>query len=300
VSRVGGPLPAVIVPADARVGVVVLTHNRAREVVCTLEHLRALPERPPIVVVDNASTDGTTDIVRRRFPDLTCLRLTTNTGAAGRNAGVRCCDRPYVALCDDDTWWAPGALQHAADLLDAHPRLAVVTARVLVREKERVDPVSLEMARSPLPAPPGLPGAPLLGFLAGASVVRRSAFLQVGGFEPRLFLGGEEQLLAIDLARAGWALAYVDCLIVHHYPSPQRDIQARVRLLERNALWVAWLRRPPHRALTMTARLARRSLHGRAARAAFQAALPGLPWALRHRQVVPAALERQLRLIDKD
>jgi N-acetylglucosaminyl-diphospho-decaprenol L-rhamnosyltransferase len=293
-------MPAVIVPADARIGVVVLTHNRAREVVCTLERLRALPERPPIVVVDNASTDGTAEIVRRRFPDLTCLHLKANTGAAGRNAGVRCCDRPYVALCDDDTWWEPGALQHTADLLDAHPRLAVVTAKVLVREKERVDPVSLEMARSPLRAPPGLPGAPLLGFLAGASVVRRSAFLQVGGFEPRLFLGGEEELLAIDLARAGWALAYIDCLIVHHYPSPRRDAPARVRLLERNALWIAWLRRPLRRALAMTARLARRSLRDRAARAAFQAALPGLPWALRHRQVVPAALEQQLRLIDKD
>ena len=287
-------------PADARVGVVVLTHNRAQEVAGTLERLCALPECPRIVVVDNASTDGTPDLLRHRFPDLVCLCLATNAGAAGRNVGVRACDRPYVALCDDDTWWEPGALRHAADLLDAHPQLAVVSATVLVRKEERIDPICWEMARSPLCATLGLPGAPLLGFLAGASIVRRSAFLAVGGFEPRLFLGAEEQLLAIDLARAGWALAYVAELIVHHYPSPQRDAQARLRLLARNALWIAWLRRPLGRALRMTARAVRRSRRDRVVRAALAEALPGLPWALRHRQVVSAALEQQLRLIDHD
>jgi N-acetylglucosaminyl-diphospho-decaprenol L-rhamnosyltransferase len=285
-------------PADPRVGVVVLTHNRARELGGTLERLCALPERPRIVVVDNASTDGTAGLLRCRFPDLACLRLATNTGAAGRNAGVRACDRPYVALCDDDTWWEPGSLRRAADLLEAHPRLAVITAKVLVRQEERVDPTSLEMARSPLRAPPGLPGAPLLGFLAGASMVRRAAFLAVGGFEPRLFLGAEEQLLAIDLARAGWSLAYIEDLIVHHYPSPQRDAQARLRLLARNALWIAWLRRPLGCALRATARAVQRSRRDRVARAALAEALPGLPWVLRHRRVVPAALEQQLRLID--
>jgi len=286
--------------ADARIGVVVLTHNRARELIRTLEQLCTLPERPMIVVVDNASTDQTADLLACRFPDLTYLRLPANAGAAGRNAGVRACPRQYIALCDDDTWWALGALRQAADLLDAHRRLAVITARVLVRKEARVDPTSLEMARSPLRAPPGLPGAPLLGFLAGASIVRRSAFLQAGGFQPRLFLGAEERLLAIDLAAAGWALAYVDELVVHHYPSPQRDAAARLRLLERNRLWIAWLRRPLARALRMTARSVQRSRRDPVVRAALGEALAGLPWALRHRRVVSVALEQQLRLIDDD
>lgn len=286
--------------ADARIGVVVLTHNRAQEAIRTLERLRALPEQPCIVVVDNASQDGTTDLLRRRFPDVRCLRLATNAGAAGRNIGVGACDRPFIALCDDDTWWEPGSLRHAADLLESHRQLAVVTAMVLVREEERTDSTSLEMGRSPLRPAPGLPGAPLLGFLAGASMVRRSAFLQVGGFEPRLFLGAEEQLLAIDLARAGWALAYVEDLFVHHYPSSQRDAKGRLRLLERNHLWIAWLRRPLGHALRLTARSARRSLRDPVARAAIKEALLGLPWAIRCRRVVSPELEQQLRLLDDE
>ena len=83
-----------------------------------------------------------------------------------------------------------------------------------------------------------------MGFLAGASMVRRSAFLQAGGFEPRFFIGGEEELLSIDLASRGWWLCYVPEIVVHHYPSPRRDVFSRRWHLVRNALWFAWLRRP--------------------------------------------------------
>jgi hypothetical protein len=115
-------------------------------------------------------------------------------------------DTPYVALCDDDTWWDPGDLGRAADLLRTHPRLAIITARVLIGPEERPDPACRIMEQSPLPREPGMPGPVLLGFLAGASVVRHSAFLKAGGFAPHLSIGGEEELLATDLAAAGWWL----------------------------------------------------------------------------------------------
>jgi GT2 family glycosyltransferase len=189
--------------ADERLGVVVITHNRRDEPFRSLARLIALPERPPIVVVDNGSTDGSADAVAASFPGVEVLRPGANLGAAGRNLGVRHARAPYVALCDDDTWWEPGSLGRAADLLDAHPRLAVVTGRVLVGEDEVEDPICAELAASPIPKPPGMPGHPLLGFLAGASVVRRSAFLEAGGFNEHLLIGGEEEWLAVDLAAAG-------------------------------------------------------------------------------------------------
>ncbi|WP_210420551.1 glycosyltransferase [Aquisphaera giovannonii] len=96
---------------------------------------------------------------------------------------MRRVDSPYVAFCDDDTWWEPGCLRRAADLMDASPRLAVVTARVLVGPEDREDAICSVLERSPLPRGPGMPGPFLLGFLAGASVVRRSAYLEAGGFE---------------------------------------------------------------------------------------------------------------------
>lgn len=294
------PLRGPAAGGDPRVGCVVLTHNRSDELLRTVDRLRALSAQPAIVVVDNASSDGTQEQVSRRFPDVRCLRLERNLGAAARNVGVRLCKRPYVALCDDDTWWEDGSLRAAADLLDAHPQLAVVTARVLIGPERRVDPTCLAMARSPIPAPPGLPGAALIGFLAGASMVRRSAFIAAGGFEPRFFLGGEEELLALDLVTAGWSLAYVDSLTVHHHPSLHRDAAARRRLLLRNAMWTAWLRRPLSRALAHTAGLVWRTRRDATARAALREALCGLPWTLRRRRVLPGSIEQALRLLEHD
>lgn len=285
---------------DPRVGVVVLTYNRVEEVTRTVERLLALPERPPIIVVDNGSTDGTADALRRRFLTVEIVHLAENIGAAGRNIGVQRCQRPYVVLCDDDTWWEPGSLRRAADLLDAHPSVAVITGTVLVGESERIDPTSLLMARSPLPRPPGLAVPTLLGFLAGASMVRREAFLAAGGFEPRLALGGEEELLALDLARTGWTLAYLADAVIHHYPSSRRDAASRRWLLARNGLWVAWLRRPVRVAMTKTLMMAGRGVRDRDIRRGLIAALFGVPWVAHHRRVIPAEIERRLRLLETD
>lgn len=282
-------------PGD-RVSVVILTHNRVDEVARTVEHVRALPERLPIVVVDNASTDHTPALLKERFPEIEIIMLSRNLGAAGRNAGVHAVTTPYVAFCDDDTWWAPGSLARAALLLDAYPRVAVLSARVLVGPDQREDPACAAMAASPLPSV-GLPGRSILGFLAGASVMRKSSFLSVGGYEPRLFLGGEEVLLALDLATHGWALVYAEALTVHHHPSPYRDAAGRRQLLARNALWIAWLRRPFLSAIRETLRV----LGGARAEGALGAccveAVRGLPWVLRNRRVVSAEIEAMCRQI---
>lgn len=285
------------ITADHRIGVAILTYNRRDEVLRSLEHLTRLPERPRIVLVDNASSDGTCQAVVEAHPAVEIIQSGDNVGAAGRNLALRALDTPYVALCDDDTWWEPGGLAHASDLLDAHVRLGLISARVLVGPENQLDPTCEAMARSPLPGEAGMPGSPLLGFLAGASVVRRQAVLDCGGFSERLFLGGEEQWLAAELATHGWWMCYVPELVVHHHPSPVRDVRSRRWLEVRNALWFAWLRRPLPGAWRRTAEVAHSRATGDFVRG-FAAALAGLPRMLRHRCVVPPAVEESLRRLD--
>jgi GT2 family glycosyltransferase len=281
--------------AISRIAVVILTHNRATELRRTLQCMLSLPLVPAIVVVDNGSTDHTAAMLRADFPQVHYVRLPVNIGAAARNVGVAQLDTPYVAFCDDDTWWAEGALESAVALLDAHPDVAVLCARVLVGSEQREDATCTAMAMSPLPGK-GLPGPALLGFLAGASVVRRSAFLQVGGYEPRLFIGGEEGLLALDLAARGWRLAYVAALTVHHHPSAQRDGAGRRKLLLRNALWIRWMRLPVKVAACQSWHLLRTSRRDIRLAGLF-AALRGLPWVIRRRKVVPPAVVHWYRAL---
>jgi GT2 family glycosyltransferase len=281
-----------------KVSLVVLTFNRCAELLRTLSRLADIDASVPIVVVDNASTDGTSDALARLGPRVRVVRLSRNAGAAGRNAGVRACTTPYVAFCDDDTWWLPGSIAVAAAALDAHPMLAAVTARVLVGERQREDPTNAVMAASPFPNTLGVRGSELLGLLAGACMVRRTAFLEAGGYHPRLFLGCEEALLAIDLMTAGWHMAYVPDAVVCHFPSSARDSAARSRITARNALWIAWLRRPAGAAWLATRRWWAESRRNRVAMRNAADALRGLPWVWRERRVVPARVETALQTLD--
>lgn len=288
-----------MVKSDSGVTVVVLTYARVTEVSQTVEHLLGLPEHPPVIVVDNGSGDGTADVLSRRFPRVQTIALRRNIGAAARNVGIREAKTPYVALCDDDTWWAAGSLRRAADVLNGHSGVAVVTGCVLVGPEGREDPACREMAKSPLVVYPDLPGRPILGFLAGASMIRRKAFLSVGGFEPRFFIGGEEALVAVDLAAAGWTMLYVPEIVIHHHPSPRRDSKSRRRLLLRNALWFTWLRRPLSSALRQTGRLLRAAVHDPYEASGLFDAVGGLLWVMRHRQCLPSEIEAALLKLDK-
>lgn len=284
--------------ADERTGVVVITWQRRDEALAALSRLVELPERPPVVLVDNGSTDGTAAAVRSRFPSVRVVALGENLGAVGRNIGVRELDTPYVAFCDDDTWWEPGSLTLAADLLDAHPKLAVLCARIVVEPGGADDPIVTELRESPVPGPDWLPGPALGSFLAGASVVRRDAFLAHGGFSSRLWLGGEEELLATDLLSSGWELCYRDDLVVHHQASRLRDARLRRRVGIRNTLWFTWLRRPLPAALRRTVFLARTVPRDRTSLLAAWDAARGLPWLVRQRRPRPAAVEARLAPLD--
>jgi GT2 family glycosyltransferase len=271
---------------------VVASRNRRDDLLASLPRHEA-----PVVLVDNASTDDTVAAVREAHPEVTVLTLERNVGARARTVGVQRAGTEFVAFADDDSWWAPGDLARAVDLLRAHPRCALVNARILVGPEERLDPVCTEMAQSPVPAPVDLPGPAVLGFVACAAIVRTEAFAEVGGFDPVVRFPGEEERVALDLAAAGWGMAYVDDLVVHHHPSPRRHSpEERRAAIWRSRLLTAVMRLP----LREVARLYGRALRdGRAGRTGLVRGLGDVPAAVRRRRVIPPWLREQRRLLEQ-
>ncbi|RBY78981.1 glycosyltransferase family 2 protein [Geodermatophilus sp. TF02-6] len=267
-----------------------MSRNRRDDLLATLPRHEA-----PVVLVDNASTDGTVAAVRAALPEVTVVPLERNVGSYARTLGVERVGSEFVAFADDDSWWAPGDLARAVAVMRAHPRLAVLNARVLVGPDERLDPFCSELARSPLGTPADLPGPALLGFLACGAMVRTEAFLAVGGFDPVVRFPGEEERLALDLAAAGWGMAYVDEVTVHHHPSARRHPpEQRRTAIWRSRLLTAVMRRPAPE----VARLVGQALRaGGPERRALLRALPDLPAALRRRRPIPPAVRADLRVL---
>jgi GT2 family glycosyltransferase len=136
-------------------------------------------------------------------------------------------------------------------------------------------------------------GPGVLGFLACGSVVRTSAYLEVGGFHSQFGIGGEETLLALDLTAAGWQCCHADDVVARHFPIPGPRSAARRRRQARNALWTAWLRRRPTSAVAESLRVLRAG-EPQIAVAALRDAAAGLRWVRAERRPVNRSVERDL------
>jgi hypothetical protein len=126
-----------------RVAVLVLSHNRKADVLACLASVRNLTLRPTdVVLVDNASTDGTADAVAQAFPEVLVIRNRENLGAvAGRNAGwnfIRTHTRAeFVLTLDDDTIVDPRSLSRLVEVLQADPRAGIACGKTYTRRPSR-------------------------------------------------------------------------------------------------------------------------------------------------------------------
>ena len=199
-----------------------------------------------MILVDNGSTDDTVARVGRRFPEVELIGSPTNLGAAGRTLGIDRATTPYVALCDDDTWWEPGSLGLAAEpvrgpLPAGHPSQDAFWWET----EDREDPI-----RGTGPKPPASRAGPSRlpahgiprGHIGGSTVGNP------GGRRLRIATSSSEVRkscwLLIWLPGAG-RFRYVPELVVHHHPSPHRCVPTRRCHLLRNALLVSLAQASP-------------------------------------------------------
>lgn len=284
---------------NSDISIVLLCYNCAEWIDRTLKELTELDERPKIIAVDNGSTDTTIDILKSYGDQVEVVATGKNIGGASRNTGVVYATTEYIAFADDDTVWAPGSLAKVVEYFKKYPKLAVINAKILVGDEHRLDPISKEMAESPLKDKDDLPGHVLLSFMGGATAIRRKAYLDAGGYERKLFLGGEEELLASEVIRRGGEMRYIEDVVVYHYPSNQSAAKLRPYGI-RNALWFAWRRRSIPSALQWTKYIVTSTPKRMNFFKGILGFFKGLPWVIRTRDPLPRDLERQYRILDKD
>ena len=225
------------------IAVVIVNYN-------TRHHLRAclstvLSEAPSeVIVVDNASSDGSVEMVRDDYPSVLVQANQRNVGyGAASNQGIASCKAAYVFLLNADTRLQPGALRALSSYLDLHPRAAIVGPRLVELDG------SLQASCYPFPTPlhtflENSSCAVILGrlvrryvpavrrlylrtwphnaartvpWLKGAALfVRRNAFEAVGGFDKSFFLYFEDADLCYRLKAVGWEVHFAPVTTVMH------------------------------------------------------------------------------------
>jgi GT2 family glycosyltransferase len=194
-------------PETLTLGAVVLSYNRWTALKKTVESLREAGVGS-IVVVDNASTDGSAELIEQSFPEVRLVRLEENLGVEAFNRGVAASDTDVVLLLDDDARPAPGVLEQARALLARRPDLAAVT----LHPRHPADDLS------EWPFAERLEGAtsdewPVMGC---ANLVRRRDWDAVGGYEAAYFLYRNDTDLALKLLARGRGVHFSPAWVVHH------------------------------------------------------------------------------------
>ena len=111
----------------AILSIIIPAYNRAHCIARALESVRAQPLGDfELVLGDDASSDGTWEVVRREFPEAKLARLEVNSGAAAaRNAALRVATGEFLAFLDSDDEWLPGKIPAQLAFLEKHPDVAV-------------------------------------------------------------------------------------------------------------------------------------------------------------------------------
>jgi N-acetylglucosaminyl-diphospho-decaprenol L-rhamnosyltransferase len=194
-----------------------------------------------IVVLDNASEDGSAEAVRDRFPEARVIAQSYRAGfGANHNTVIRATTGRYVYVLNEDTTavdWGFGAL---AAYLDDHPRVAALGPRIVYPDGRLQD--SAWRFPTPLVSTISLATLGRLGvtqsrgdaprtvdWVTGAAVVlRREALDEIGLFDESFFLYSEEVDLQARLHRAGWEVHYFPGVsVVHHESQFSADIPER-------------------------------------------------------------------------
>jgi N-acetylglucosaminyl-diphospho-decaprenol L-rhamnosyltransferase len=240
-------------PESPRVSVVIVSYNAQQHLLACLRSLRANAELPvEVVVVDNASRDGSAAAARAEFPEVRVVEAAGNLGfSKANNLGIHETTAPYVWILNPDTEVQPGNLACLARILDERADVGLVGPRTVstdgapqVSFGEALTPVAEWLQQALVRGvrsrrPPALRRAVELasrerepGWISASCVLaRRTALDAVGGFDEGFFLYEEDVDLCLRLHRGGWRIVFTPATaIVHHLGKSGSAEPLRVRL----------------------------------------------------------------------
>jgi GT2 family glycosyltransferase len=264
------------------ISVLIVNHNGERYIARCLRSLGDIRlDELEVVVVDNASTDGSLDVLLRDFGHLTILPQELNLGfGAATNLAARRARGEQLLLLNPDAWMVGDGLQRMQSRLESDPRLALVAPRlsygdgrpqfVWAPDRSVVGEI-VQKARNPLESwswnhrqlvwllrrllGPGW-------YTAACLLVRREAFDEVGGFDPKFFMYFEDADLCVRLRQHGWKTAYLKSAEVRHERSTSPPSGESDLIYRRSQLYYYRKHRPAWEVAVLTRYLSWKYRHG--------------------------------------
>ncbi|HCU36456.1 MAG TPA: hypothetical protein DGT21_13705 [Armatimonadetes bacterium] len=206
-----------------------------------------------VIVVDNASTDGSADMVREQFPDVTLIANDDNLGyTVGCNQGMRAAEARYYLMLNSDAELTDGCLPELVRVMDTHPELGCVSPRLVYPDGSpqvacgsfprlwvRLLPVSLivriELARTAAFERPG-EFYPVDYVFGACNLVRADAVVKAGMMDERIFMWCDDAEWQKRMRAAGYQSAVVNGATCIHRVGTSTSLVSEIRRSLRNSM----------------------------------------------------------------
>jgi GT2 family glycosyltransferase len=183
-----------------------------------------------VYLIDNASVDGSVEYVREKYPSVKIIRNLSNVGfAEAYNKVISQIEAEYVVLLNNDTEVLnPRWLSHLVRVANEEPKVAAVATKMVSMEDHRLlESVGgmgipywrgfVDIGREEVDMDQYPDGFEPFAFCGGAALIRKSAFIDAGGFDEKFFLYFEDPDLSWRLRLLGWKVRYASEAKVAHY-----------------------------------------------------------------------------------
>jgi hypothetical protein len=224
------------------VSIVTLCWNRKKDILESLQGIQKIDyENLEVIVVDNASTDGTVEAINQQFPEVQVIQMYKNIGIEAYNIGFKNAKGEYIVILDDDSFPQAKAVGRMVERFENDPSLGVVAFDVRNYFKyDKVSDASVEEKTQNAEATDYY-----MSFNGAGAGIRRELFEKIGFYPEEFFLYWNEQDVAFRVWNQGYKVVFFGDIVSYHKASPQNRISWRAPFYyTRNAFYLVWKNYP--------------------------------------------------------
>lgn len=230
------------------ISVIIVSYNSAsflRD--CLASVFACSQESCEVIVVDNASQDGSRDLIRKEFPSVSLVSLACNIGfGAACNRGAAVAAGRYLVFLNPDTVVEPGWLRHLVRVLETDASVGAVSPKIVLMDQPDIVNAcgnDVHIVGFPschlwgAPSDQVQAGGEVASISGAAFIISKALFDRVGRFDPHFFMYLEDTDLSWRLRLSGYHCLYVPQAVVRHCYQLSFGPQ-KVFWLERNRYWL--------------------------------------------------------------
>jgi GT2 family glycosyltransferase len=163
-----------------------------------------------VIVVDNASSDGSTEMVKKEFPSVQFIQMEKNIGIAGWNEGFKVAKGEYVLVLDDDSYPDSKTIKKGIEVISRDKEIAIIAFNVYDVSRNKSQTSFYKK--------------PFLDFIGCGAIIKRSVFSLVHGFDPSFFIYAHELDFSIRVLDTGFKIEYnAEAYIFHRTNSKNKE-----------------------------------------------------------------------------